>query len=100
MICAMYLRKSRADLEAEARGAFETLRTHEERLTKVAQDRGLVVGEIYRELVSGDTIAARPEMQRLLRDVRAGRWAGVIVTEISRLARGDTHPDHHARKNL
>lgn len=90
MICAIYLRKSRADLEAEARGAFETLRAHEERLTKVAQDRGLVIGEIYRELVSGDTIAARPEMQRLLRDVRAGRWDGVIVTEISRLARGDT----------
>lgn len=90
MICAIYLRKSRADLEAEARGAFETLRSHEERLTKLAQDRGLVVGEIYRELVSGDTISARPEMQRLLADVRAGRWDGVIVTEISRLARGDT----------
>lgn len=90
MICAIYLRKSRADLEAEARGAFETLRAHEERLTKLAQERGLVIGEIYRELVSGDTIAARPEMQRLLADVRAGRWEGVIVTEISRLARGDT----------
>lgn len=90
MICAIYLRKSRADLEAEARGAFETLRSHEERLTRLAQDRGITVGEIYRELVSGDTIAARPEMQRLLADVRAGRWDGVIVTEISRLARGDT----------
>lgn len=87
---AMYLRKSRADLEAEARGQFETLRSHEERLTKLAQDRGLEVGKIYRELVSGDTIAARPEMQQLLDDVRAGVWEGVLVTEISRLARGDT----------
>lgn len=90
MIAAIYLRKSRADLEAEARGAFETLRAHEERLTKLARERGISVGEIYRELVSGDTIAARPEMQRLLSDVRSGRWDGVIVTEISRLARGDT----------
>lgn len=86
---AIYLRKSRADLELEAIGKFETLRLHEERLTALAESRQLVVSEIFRELVSGDSIASRPEMQRLLEKVRAGVFRGVLVTEVSRLARGD-----------
>lgn len=86
---AIYLRKSRADLELEAIGKFETLRLHEERLTALAEKKQLVVFEVFRELVSGDSIASRPEMQRLLEKVRAGVFKGVLVTEVSRLARGD-----------
>ena len=88
----MYLRKSRADLEAEARGEGETLSRHLQILTRLADQMGLDVppGAIYREIVSGDTIAARPMMQRLLREVRDGLWEGVLCTEVERLARGDT----------
>ena len=43
-----------------------------------------------REVRSGESIAARPEMQRLLNDVEDGRWAGVLVMEVERLARGNT----------
>lgn len=89
-IYAEYLRKSRADLEAEARGEGETLARHRAKLTELASRRGLVVAEIYEEIVSGDTIAARPQMQRLLADVGAGKYAGVLCMDIDRLGRGDS----------
>jgi DNA invertase Pin-like site-specific DNA recombinase len=86
----MYLRKSRADAEAEAYGQGETLARHEAALMELARRMGASVAEIYREIVSGDSIAARPVMQRLLADVEAGLWDGVFVMEVERLARGDT----------
>lgn len=86
----IYLRKSRADLDAEAHGEGETLARHERLLLELAKREHLNITEIYREIVSGDTIAARPIMQRLLQEVQAGRWAGVLVVEVERLARGET----------
>lgn len=87
---ALYLRKSRADLEAEAHGAGDTLARHEQILMSLAKSRALPIGAIYREIVSGERIANRPVMQQLLSEVEDGRWKGVLVTETSRLARGDT----------
>lgn len=89
-IYAIYLRKSRADLEAEARGEGETLARHRKQLLDLANVRRLPIGEIYEEIVSGDTIADRPQMQALLRDVEAGRWEGVLVVDVDRLGRGDS----------
>lgn len=86
----IYLRKSRKDVEAERAGAGETLARHEAELLSLAIKLNLNIGAVYREIVSGETIAARPEMQRLLSEVETGRWAGVLVMEIERLARGDT----------
>ena len=87
---AMYLRKSRADVEAEARGEGETLAKHEKALTELAKRQGLSVVKQYREIVSGENIAARPQMQALLAAVNEGKYDGVLVMEIERLARGDT----------
>ena len=87
---AMYLRKSRADREAEARGEGETLSRHEGILTELAAKMNLTVGAVYKELVSGETIAARPKMQQLLIEVMQGKWDSVMVMEVERLARGDT----------
>lgn len=86
----MYLRKSRTDLEAEAHGEGETLSRHKTALTALAQRMNIKIEKIYEEIVSGETIAARPQMQRLLSEVGAGEWTGVLVMEIERLARGDT----------
>lgn len=86
----LYLRKSRADAEAEARGEGETLARHEKTLLELARKLNLTITEIYREIVSGDTIAARPVMQQLLSEVEQGVWDGVLVMEVERLARGDT----------
>lgn len=86
----MYLRKSRADHELEARGEAETLARHEKLLTDYAFWHHLNIFKIYKEIVSGESIAARPEVQKLLQDVETGEYAGVLVVEIERLARGDT----------
>lgn len=86
----LYLRKSRSDQEAEARGEGETLARHEQALLKLAENQHLNVVNIYREVVSGETIAARPLMQQLLHEVEQGIWSGVLVMEVERLARGDT----------
>ncbi|MCL1866339.1 MAG: recombinase family protein, partial [Oscillospiraceae bacterium] len=48
------------------------------------------ISEVYREIVSGETIAARPVMQQLLSEISEGMWTGVLVMEVERLARGDT----------
>lgn len=86
----LYLRKSRADLDAEARGEGETLARHEKTLLELSMRQHFEIREIYREIVSGETIAARPVMQRLLSEVEHGIWDGVLVMEVERLARGDT----------
>lgn len=86
----MYLRKSRADAEAEARGEGETLARHRRALTELAKKRGLEVVHEYCEIVSGDSIAARPQMQEMLQAVTEGKYTGVLCMEIERLARGNT----------
>ncbi|MCX4266618.1 MAG: recombinase family protein, partial [Firmicutes bacterium] len=86
----LYLRKSRADAEAEAQGAGETLRRHETTLLALAKRLDLTITAVYKELVSGETIASRPVMQQLLDEVERGLWQGVLVMEITRLARGET----------
>lgn len=89
MYC-IYLRKSRADEESEARGEGETLTRHKNILSALASKLEINISRIYKEIVSGETIAARPAMQELLRDVEKEVWEGVLVMEIERLARGDT----------
>lgn len=86
----IYLRKSRLDMEAEARGEGETLSRHEKALMELAKKMKLNVKCIYKEIMSGETISARPVIQKLLLEVEQGVWDGVIVMEIERLARGNT----------
>jgi len=89
---AIYLRKSRQDIESEGKGndITETLVRHEKILLDIAKRNNYKIGKIYKEVVSGDTIEARPEVQKLLEDVKLGKWKGVLVVEIERLARGET----------
>lgn len=86
----IYLRKSRADAEAELAGEGETLARHEKTLLALAKKYKLPITKIYKEILSGETIAGRPVMQQLLQDVEAGLWDGVLVMEVERLGRGDT----------
>ena len=86
----IYLRKSRKDMEAEALGQTDTLKRHRAALLSLSESRGLNVIEICEEVVTGDSIAVRPEVQKVLQLVETGNYAGVIVMEVERLARGDT----------
>lgn len=87
---AAYLRKSRRDVEMEALGQGETLARHERQLRDLAGRLGIAVSRWYREIVSGDTIAERPQVRQLLEDVGAGMWDGVLVVDVDRLGRGDS----------
>lgn len=97
---SLYLRKSRADLEAEERGEGETLTRHQNILIELSKKYGFSIGKIYREIVSGESIESRPVVQELLRDVEAGIWKGVLVVEIERLARGDTMDQGRVAKSF
>lgn len=87
---AIYLRKSRADRDLELHGEGETLSRHREALLSLAEKMQLNITHIYEEVVSGESIQNRPEVQLLLDDVEAGLYDGVLVMEVERLARGNT----------
>lgn len=80
MYCA-YLRKSRADRDAELRWEGETLKRHRELITEYADRLNIKIEKFYCEVVSGETIEARPVMQELLADVEGGMWEGVFVNQ-------------------
>lgn len=84
-----YLRKSRFDRDYAELSIEETLKRHEAILDKLAQDRGYCIAKTYYEVVSGESIASRPEIQKLLEEVSAGFYAGVLVVDVERLARGN-----------
>lgn len=86
MRAAMYLRKSRADDPHEA--AEVTLRRHEDSLRQLAAREDIEIVAIYREVVSGDRLCAREQMQHLLADSEGGRFDGVLCMDIDRLGRG------------
>lgn len=89
---AMYLRKSRADIELEALGEGETLAKHKVMLYALAAKHDIHPDQItvYQEIVSGESLQDRPEALRLLDDVYAKKYKGVLVVEVERLARGNT----------
>lgn len=86
----MYLRKSRADRPDET--VEEVLEKHEGILQDYASENfGFKIPEnqIMREVVSGETIADRPEIQRLLRQIESKKIKAVMVVDPQRLSRGD-----------
>ncbi len=86
----VYLRKSRSDdplLSVE-----EVLARHEAILDEWAEKYlGEKIPEKnkYREVVSGETIADRPEMQTILKKIESPKIKAVLIVEVQRLSRGD-----------
>lgn len=85
-----YLRKSRSDdpyLTVE-----EVLAKHEMILgewTKRNLSSPIPEENIYREVVSGETIDDRPEMLKVLRRIESPRIKAILIVEVQRLSRGD-----------
>ena len=85
-----YLRKSRADdplLTVE-----EVLARHESILDEWAEKNlGAKVPETnkFREVVSGETISDRPEIQKVLKLIESPKIKAVLIVEVQRLSRGD-----------
>ena len=89
-IYVMYLRKSRQDDPNET--VEEVLAKHETQLQEFAQKElgGRIPEEnIYREVVSGESIEDREEVQKVLARIEDPSVAGVLVIEPQRLSRGD-----------
>lgn len=89
-IWLMYLRKSRQDDPNET--VAEVLAKHESILQEWAKrELGREIPEdcIYREIVSGESLAERDEVQNLLARIEDPRVVGVLVVEPQRLSRGD-----------
>ena len=85
-----YFRKSRTDdptLSVE-----EVLDKHEAILDEWAEKNlGAVIPEEnkYREVVSGETIADRPEVQQVLKLIESPKIKAILIVEVQRLSRGD-----------
>ncbi len=86
----IYLRKSRQDDPRET--VEQVLEKHETILQEYAQREfgGKIPEEnIYREVVSGESIDDREEVRKLLARIEDPRIKGVLVVEPQRLSRGD-----------
>ena len=85
-----YLRKSRSD--DPLLSVQEVLEKHETILKEWADrnlDTPIPDDNIYREVVSGETIEGRPEMRKLLKRIESPKIKAVLVVEVQRLSRGD-----------
>ena len=89
-IWIMYLRKSRQDDPNET--VEEVLAKHETILQEWAErELGCKIPEdnIYREVISGESIADREEIKKVLARLEDPAVVGVLCVEPSRLSRGD-----------
>ncbi len=86
----VYLRKSRSDdpmLTVE-----EVLQKHETNLNEWIEkhlEGTIPESNRFREVVSGETIADRPEIQKVLNLIESPKYKAILVVEIQRLSRGD-----------
>ena len=86
----IYLRKSRSD--DPSMSVADVLASHERQLQDYAISTfGQAIPEehIFREVVSGETIADRPVIQDVLQLIESENIRGVLVIEPQRLSRGD-----------
>ncbi|MBS7529033.1 recombinase family protein [Hazenella sp. IB182353] len=85
---AMYLRKSRADIESEKRGEGETLAKHYQILSQVAHNQSLNITKVRREIASGENLFNRYQMMKLLKEIEKNDYDAILVMDLDRLGRG------------
>ena len=85
-----YLRKSQMDRDFENLSVEETLNRHRAILAEFVKSKKLNVVDVLEEVVSGESLASRPQMLKLLELVNTGEYDGVICMDIDRLSRGSS----------
>ena len=86
----IYLRKSRTDDPALT--VSETLSKHEQMLDDYCRrtwEKLVPEQNRFREVVSGETIEARPEIKKVLHLIEQDRYKAILIVEPQRLSRGD-----------
>ncbi len=99
MYCA-YLRKSRADIELENATGEDTLSRHKDMILRTSRKMNIKIDKWFQEVVSGETIEDRPEIQKMLLEVESGIYDGIFVVDVDRLARGDTADQSRISKSF
>ncbi|MGK0465088.1 recombinase family protein [Clostridium sp.] len=89
---AIYLRKSRGDESTD-------LEKHRSILVELCKKHNWKYVQ-YEEIKSGDSLALRPEINRLLNDVRGGLYDAVVIVDFDRLSRGDSGDQDTIKKAL
>jgi DNA invertase Pin-like site-specific DNA recombinase len=92
----IYLRKSRKDLEEEKKASehgetYDTLERHRRTLFAVAKKERHNIRNIYEEVVSGESVSERPQIQTMIRNLETSPVDGVLVMDLDRLGRGDMY---------
>lgn len=83
-----YLRKSQMDRDFDELSVEETLNRHRAILAEFVSRHKLNVVVVLEEVVSAESLSARPKMLELLELVNTGEYDGVICMDIDRLSRG------------
>ncbi len=88
------------DTDYENVSVAETLSRHRTILEDYCKSRKLHVVEVLEEVVSGESLYARPQMMRLLELINTGMYAGVVCMDIERLSRGSSLESGHIMQVL
>lgn len=101
----IYLRKSRTDLEEEARASlrgekYDTLQRHRTELLRFAKDNELVIVDIFEEVMSGSTLDDRLKIQNVLANVQQNKYDAILCIAYDRLSRGDKQDQGHIENVL
>lgn len=101
----IYLRKSRTDLEEEAKAAlrgeeYDTLQKHRTELLRFANNNELVIVDIFEEVISGSTIEDREKIKNVLANVKQNKYDAILCIAYDRLSRGDKEDQGKIEKVL
>lgn len=86
----MYLRKSQMDRDFEELSVEETLKRHRTKLEDYARNNRINVTVILEEVVTGESLSARPQMMKALELISTGEYDGILCMDIDRLSRGSS----------
>lgn len=81
---SLYLRKSRAEELTDT--SEEVLSKHKQILLHLAKEKDYTILNIYLEVKSGESLSARPEMLKMLKEI--SRNDAILCMDIDRLGRG------------
>ncbi|MDP4110118.1 MAG: recombinase family protein, partial [Bacillota bacterium] len=91
---ALYLRLSREDDDNKS-GNSESIKNQRDFLIKFANENNLEVSDIYADDGFSGTSFDRPEFNRMLKDIEAGKINTVLAKDLSRLGRDYIMTGHY-----
>lgn len=85
-----YLRKSQLDKDFAELSVEETLKRHQARLDEFTTRNKINVSVVLKEVVTGESLAGRPQMMKALELINSGEYDGIVCIDLDRLSRGSS----------